>query len=214
MKKILTGALALVLLAGAAQAQSKQDTSFHHHKRGHEMMMKQLNLTSAQQAQLKSIHENERKDMQALQNNTGSVTGDQLRAQKKALHKKYHEQVQNILTPAQRDQLKKLHEQRKEKGNKKGQWRKDGKAVSKRGAWQKQLNLTPEQQDQITTMRTDLRSQVQSVRNDQSLTPDQKREKIHSLMKGQMEKFKSVLTQDQIEKLQSLRKEHQAKNTK
>lgn len=213
MKRILTGALALVLLAGAAQAQSKQDTSFHHRKGGHEMMMKQLNLTSAQQAQLKSIHENERKEMQALQNNTSSVAADQLRAQRKALHKKYHDQVQNILTPAQKDQLKKLHEQRKERGNEKAQWRKD-KAVTGRGEWQKMLNLTPGQQDQLTTMRTDLKSQVQSIRNDQSLTQDQKREKIHTLMKDQQEKFKSVLTQDQIEKLQSLRKERQAKNTK
>ena len=97
---------------------------------------------------------------------------------------------------------------------KKGQWKKEGKAVTKRGDFQKQLNLTPEQQDQLTKMRTDVKGQVQSIRNDQSLTQDQKKEKIHSLMKDQQEKFKSVLTQDQIEKLQSLRKEHQAKNTK
>jgi Spy/CpxP family protein refolding chaperone len=214
MKKILTGALALMLFAGAAQAQSKQDTSFRHHKGGHEMMMKQLNLTANQQTQLKSIHENERKEMLALKSNTSSVTADQLKAQRKELHKKYHDQMQNILTPAQKDQLKKLKAEHKGEHGKKGQWKKDGKAVTKRGDFQKQLNLTPEQQDQLTKMRTDVKGQVQSIRNDQSLTQDQKKEKIHSLMKDQQEKFKSVLTQDQIEKLQSLRKEHQAKNTK
>jgi Spy/CpxP family protein refolding chaperone len=213
MKKILTGALAFVLFAGAAQAQAKQDTSFHHHRGGHEMMMKQLNLTPDQQAQLKSIHENERTEMLALKNNTASLSADQLKAQRKELHKKYHEQFENILTPSQKDQLKKLRAERKEKFGKKGNW-KNGKAFAKRAEIQKQLNLTPEQKDQLTKMRTDLRSQVQSIRNDQSLTQDQKKEKIHSLMKDQREKFKSVLTQDQIEKLQSLRKERQNKETK
>lgn len=213
MKRILTGALALVLFAGAAQAQSKQDSSFHHRKGGHEMIMKQLNLTPDQQAKLKAIRANEHKDMQALKSNT-SLTADQSKAQRKELHKKYHDQMQTVFTPAQKDQLKKLKTERKHEVGKKGQWKKNGKGFAKKAELQKQLNLTPEQQNQLTKMRTDLRGQVQSIRNDQSLTQDQKKEKIHSLMKDQHEKFKSVLTKDQLDKLQSLKKEHQSKNTR
>lgn len=218
MKRILTGALALVLFAGAAQAQSKQDTSFRHHKGGREMMMKQLNLTSDQQAQLKSIHANERKEMEALK--TKSLTADQLKEQRKALHKKYLDQAQTVFTPAQKDQLKKLRAERKENGGKKGQWSKsgqgrDGKGFAKRGEnFQKELNLTQAQKNQLSKMRTDMKSQVQSIRNDNSLSQDQKKEKIHSLMKDQHEKFKSVLTKEQVEKLQSMKKEHRAKDTK
>ena len=213
MKRIITGALALVLIAGAAQAQSKQDTSFRHHKGGHEMAMKQLNLTSDQQTKLKSIRDNERKEMQALKSNT-SLTADQQQAQRKELHKKYRDQMQSVFTPAQKDQLKKMKAERKERVGKKGDWKKGGKDFAKRDNFQKELNLTPAQKDQLTKMRTDLRSQMQSVRNDQSLTQDQKKEKIHSLMKDQQQKFKSVLTKDQVEKLQSLRKERQDRNTK
>lgn len=212
MKKILTGALAFVLFAGAAQAQTKQDSSWHH-KGGHEMVMKQLNLTPDQQAQLKSIHENEHKEMQALKNNT-SLTADQLKAQRKELHKKYHDQMQTVFTPAQKDQLKKLRADRKDKMAKKGEWKKGGDRFAKKGEFQKQLNLTQAQQDQLKQMRTDLKSQMESIRNDQSLTQDQKKQKMHSLMQDQREKFKSVLTKEQIEKLQSLRKEHKAANTK
>jgi Spy/CpxP family protein refolding chaperone len=214
MKRILTGALAFMLFAGATQAQTKQDTSIHHHRDGHEMAMKQLNLTPDQQARLKSIHEDERKEMQTLKSNT-SLTADQLKEQRKELHKKYHDQMQSVLTPAQKDQLKKLQSQRKEKGAKKGQWGKDRKDFARKGAGlENQLNLTPEQKDQLAKMRADVKSQIESIRNDQSLTQDQKKEKIHSIMKDQQEKFKSVLTQEQIEKLQSLRKEREAKNTK
>lgn len=213
MKKILTGALAIVLFAGAAQAQSKQDTSFHHHRDGREMAMKQLNLTSDQQAQLKKIHESEHQDMQALKNNS-SLSADQLKAQRQDLHKKYHEQMQSVFTPSQKEQLKKLRADRKENGNKRGQWKKDGKGFAGRADFQKELNLTDVQKTQLSQLRTDFKGQMQSIRNDQSLTQDQKKEKIHSLMKDQHEKMKTVLTKEQVEKLQSLRKEHKAKDTK
>lgn len=116
MKRILTGALALMLFAGLAQAQAKQDTSGHNHKTNQEMMMKQLNLTSDQQLQLKAIRDNERKEMQAFK--TKSLTADQLKTQRKELHKKYHDQMQSVLTPAQKDQMKKMRAEKKEKRGK------------------------------------------------------------------------------------------------
>jgi Spy/CpxP family protein refolding chaperone len=213
MKRILTGAFALLLFAGAAQAQTKQDSSRHNHRDGHEMMMKQLNLTADQQAKLKTIHQNERKEMESLK--TKSLTADQSKTQRKELHKKYKDQMQSVFTPAQKDQLKKLRAERKENGGKKGEWKKGGKGFAKRGTdFQKELNLTQAQKDQLTKLRTDTKTQVQSIRDDQSLTQDQKKEKIHSLMKNQQEQFKSVLTKDQVEKLQTVKKERQARNTK
>lgn len=125
MKRILTGALALMLFTGWAQAQAKQDTSRHNHKANQEMMMKQLNLTSDQQLQLKAIRDNERKETQALK--TKSLTADQLKTQRKGLHKKYHDQMQSVLTPAQKDQMKKMRAEKK----------KDGKAVTKQSSYLK-----------------------------------------------------------------------------
>jgi Spy/CpxP family protein refolding chaperone len=85
----------------------------------------------------------------------------------------------------------------------------------KRGAeLQKQLNLTQDQKDRLSKLRVDAKSQAQSIRNDQSLSQDQKKEKMQSLRKDQQEKFKSVLTKEQLDKLQSLKKDHQSKNTK
>lgn len=213
MKRILTGALALVLFAGAAQAQTKKDTAGFHHRQGREMMAQQLNLTVDQQAKLKSIHDAQRKEMEALK--TKSLTPDQVKEQRKALHKKYKEQWQSVLTPAQKDQMKKLQAERKEKGGKKGEWKKGGKNISKRGGeFQKDLNLTQAQKDQLSKLRTDSRSEVESIRKDQSLTQDQKKEKIQSIMKDQQEKFKSVLTKEQVEKMESARKERRDRVTK
>jgi Spy/CpxP family protein refolding chaperone len=213
MKKILTGALALVLFAGAAQAQTKKDTASFHHRQGREMMAQQLNLTADQQTKLKSIHDAQRKEMEALK--TKSLTADQSKEQRKALHKKYQEQRQSVLTPAQKDQMKKLQAERKQKAGKNGQWKKGGKDFGKRGGeFKKDLNLTQAQKDQLSKLRTDSRSQMESIRNNQSLTQDQKKEKIHSLRKDQQEKFKSVLTKEQVEKLESARKQRQDRVTK
>jgi Spy/CpxP family protein refolding chaperone len=213
MKRILTGALALVLFAGAAQAQSKQDSSWHGHKGGHEMMARQLNLTADQKAQMKTIHESQRKDMEALK--TQSLTADQLKTQRQEIHKKYQQQMQSVLTPAQRDQMAKFRAERKQNGAGKGQWKNNGQAFHKRNAeLQKELNLTQAQKDQLSKMRADVRSQMQSIRNDQSLTHDQKKEKMHSIRKDQKEKFKSVLTKEQQDKLKEIRKEHKDAVTK
>jgi Spy/CpxP family protein refolding chaperone len=213
MKRILTGALALVLFAGAAQAQTKKDSAGFHHRQGREMMAQQLNLTADQQAKLKTVHDAQRKEMEALK--TKSLTADQSKEQRKALHKKYRDQVQSVLTPAQKDQMKKLQAQRKEKGGRKGHWKKDGKEITKRGgAFQKNLDLTQAQKDQLSKMRTDSKGQKESIRNDQSLTKAQKKEKMQSLMKDQQEKFKSVLTKEQVEKMESARKERQDRVTR
>lgn len=211
MKRILTGALALVLFTGAAQAQLKQDTAKVHHRGNRNMMMKQLNLTSDQQAKLKSIHEAEKKDMQSLKENK-SLSADQLKSQRHELHKKYQAQTRSVFTPSQQEQLQKMKADKKEGFRKDGQ-KKDGKHLAKRKL-KKQLNLTQDQKDQLAKMRAAIKSQVNSVRSNNSLTEDQKKEKMHSIRKDQREKFQSVLTKEQSEKLQSLKKEREAKITK
>src|SRR5215203_4638698 len=184
MKRILTGALVFMLFAGSAQAQSKQDTARHHHKDGREMMAKQLNLTAEQQAKLKTIHENERKEMDGLK--AKSLTADQFKTQRQDLHKKYQDQMQLVLTPAQKAQMETFKAERKKNGGKKGQWQKGGKDMTKRGGdFQKELKLTQTQKDELSKMRAEAKSQVQSVRNDQSLTQDQKKEKMQSLKKDE-----------------------------
>jgi Spy/CpxP family protein refolding chaperone len=201
MKKILTGALAFVLFAGAAQAQTK-DSSWHHNKGGQHTGMKQLNLTEDQKAKLKAIHDRERQEMKSL--NTGSVTSDQSKAKRQELHKKYKAEIESVLTAEQRQQMQKMHADRKAGKNGKG---KNGKDFSKRGDFQKQLNLTQAQQDKMAELRKSSKSQFESIKNDKSLTDSQKKEKFQAIRKQQQEEMKSILTKEQLEKMQSFRKD-------
>src|SRR5215213_566025 len=211
MKKLITGALVLALAMGAAQAQTSTPEKENTHKREHKMnKLDGLNLTEDQKAKLKSLHEEQKKEMQANKSAT--------KEQRMELHKKYQAQMESILTPEQKQQLDNLKEERKASGKKAGFKRGDDfskKGNFKRGAdFQKELGLTQDQEDRMAKIRTDFRSQFEALRSDKSLTEEQRKSKFRDLMKAQQDQTKSVLSKEQVEKMQSLRKERSAKNTK
>jgi Spy/CpxP family protein refolding chaperone len=213
MKKIITSALVLALTIGAAQAQTTptQDKGKHAKKEYKMHAMKQLNLTPDQKTRMKALHQEQKKEMEALKNDKTAT-----REQIQQLHKKYEEQMQAILTPDQRQQLEKMKEERMAKGKQggfeKGKGQKEG---LKHGAdLQKELGLSQDQQAKVEKIRTDYRGQFDALRNDNSLSKEEKRTKMHELMKKQQEEMKTVLTQEQIEKMKTLRKERSSRSTK
>ena len=224
MKRIFTGALTLLLFAGAAQAQTKD--SVRHHRGGREHVAKQLNLTADQQEKLKAIRKSQHEEMKALKENT-SLTAEQQKAKRAELHKKYADQSTAIYTPAQKEQMEKMKAEWKAKGKeakkgakrdaKKGEGHKHGKgskAHRKGGDFAKDLNLSDAQKSQVAKLRSDFKAQFESVRNDKSLSEEQKKAKMKSLKEEQKTQMKSILTKEQIEKAKAAKKEHKAKRTK
>ncbi|HEX2608875.1 MAG TPA: hypothetical protein VHK91_15935 [Flavisolibacter sp.] len=217
MKKIFTGIMAFMLLAGAASAQTTEKAK--EHKGQHGKMMSQLNLTADQQSRFKALHEQQKKEMEALKANT-ALTADQQKTKRKELHESYKTQYQSILTADQKAQFEKAKADRKAH---KKDWKKEGRKgdragkgqFGKRGAdFQKELGLTPDQQERMDKVRASYKGQFESLRNDPSLAADQKKAKMKELMKSQQNKFKSILTKEQLEKMQSLRKERGNRTSK
>jgi Spy/CpxP family protein refolding chaperone len=201
MKKILTSALAIVLFVGASQAQSNAPANDHH--RGGKGMMKSLNLTEAQKTQFKSLHEAEKKDLEALKG-SGNVTPEQ----RKAIHEKYRSQFDALLTPEQRDQMKKAMQERKAEGGAKGARGSEGKGgnFGKQQAFYKdQLNLSPDQETKMKGIFQDFQAKAKDIRANTSLSADQKKEQMHSLAQQLREQSKTVLTADQLKKMEDMR---------
>ncbi|HEU4469775.1 MAG TPA: hypothetical protein VFR58_01710 [Flavisolibacter sp.] len=213
MKKIFTGALAFILFTGAAQAQTK-DSARHGGKARQEMLTKQLNLTADQQSRLAAIRQEQRKEFESLKNN-GSLSREELQVKRKELHKKYTEQAAAVYTPAQKEQLAKMKSEWKAR-HKEGS--RDGKAKDRGGkrghGADGALNLSQEQKSKMSELRTQFRSQAESIRNDKALTDAQKKEKMTVLRQQQQEQFKAVLTPEQVERMKSMKKDRQARNTK
>lgn len=66
-----------------------------------------------------------------------------------------------------------------------------------RGEMMDQLNLSPDQKSQMKSLRESNKQQRDEIKNDASLTQDQKRARMKELYKSQSEKMNSILTPDQ-----------------
>ncbi len=72
----------------------------------------------------------------------------------------------------------------------------------------KELNLTSDQKIQIEAIRKQARESMKAVRNDTSLTEDQKREKGREIMKTAVDQERAILTPEQQAKQKELREKH------
>ena len=78
-----------------------------------------------------------------------------------------------------------------------------------RGArFAQELNLTPDQQEALKSIRQNEKQQFQAIKNDSSLTPDQKKAKTKDLRKSSHEQMMAKLTPEQQQKFKVMRKEH------
>jgi Spy/CpxP family protein refolding chaperone len=217
MKKIITSALVLALAFGSAQAQK---TSGHkgkgYNKENRMGGYDKLNLTADQKSRLDALKATYKQQAADLKNNT-QLSDEQRKTRKNELHQNFKSQADAILTPVQKEQLSQMKANRTAK-NKHANFKgaKGNKmAMGARGeGLQKELNLSQDQQAKMTQIRTETRTKMQALRNDNSLSQDQKRAKMQELMKSQQEQVKTILTKEQIEKMESVRKERSARFTR
>lgn len=219
MKKIIASALVLSLSIGAVQAQStpaKEKKEFKKDKKaGH---MQDLNLSEDQKARMKTIREAQRAEMKAMKD--ASLTKEQSKAKRKEIHEKYRSQVQAVLNAEQKAKMEQMQAKRKEAG-KNGQFKKERRADGAKGlnrikgqSFGRNLDLTTEQQAKMKAIREEYKGQIEALRADKSTDKDQKRARMQELMKNQQAQMKSVLTKEQIEKLESSKKQRPQRNTK
>ena len=91
-----------------------------------------------------------------------------------------------------------------------------GKERSQRGLekMKTQLNLTDDQVSKLKASHDSFAAKAQEIRNNSSLTSDQKKEQFKELAKQQKEETKSILTKDQLQKMQELHKDRSSSSVK
>ena len=70
------------------------------------------------------------------------------------------------------------------------------------------LNLTDQQKADLKSIRENERQQAQAIKNDTSLTAEQKKAKFKELRKSSHEQMMAKLSPEQQQKFQEMRKEH------
>lgn len=189
---LATLAIAQAAPTPAPQGQKRQWTK----GQGMQQMAQRLNLTADQQAKLKSLRESQRQQMQAIKQDT-TLTQEQKREKFQQLRAANHEQMLGILTPEQQAQMKQMRA---------GKMRRMAYGRGfQAGRMAGALNLTDAQKQQMKPIFQATRQQVQAVRQDTTLTPQQKREKVKEIRQNQMAQVKSILTPEQQQKMEQLR---------
>jgi Spy/CpxP family protein refolding chaperone len=159
---------------------------------GFEQMAQQLNLTDQQKTQIQGFRKAGHEQAQSIRQDT-SLTQEQKRDKFRELRASTHQQVLGVLTPEQQQQMKQFREQHRGMGAGLGY-----------GPMAK-LNLTDDQRAKIQPILQSSRQQAEAVRNDTTLTPDQKHAKMREIHQGAMTQMNSLLTPEQQQQLQQMR---------
>jgi len=204
MKKIILSALVLSLTF-ALKAQeiperkAERPMMMHGQHKGHHAMagMEKLNLTDAQKEQFKTQRESFRKQMEELKKND-NITVKEWKSRMETLKKDQRTKMQSILTSDQKAQLEKM------KAEHKAMNEIDAKARMEK--MKLHLGLTDEQAARMKKSHTEMAEKMKALREDDKMDAEKKKEKMKELMEKQKEQMKSILTEEQMKKLQEDRK--------
>lgn len=215
MKKLSLSILAIAITFTSIFAQEKADSSFqkkgahdfNHHpghmKRGPHADFSKLNLSKEQQDALVKINSDYRSSITELRKKESTTTVSDYKAQMKALNKKRHESVQNVFTPEQKEQLTKMRAERKAKFDSVGKGRHQKMKAD--------LGLSTEQSEKMKALRETTHTKIKAIKENQTLTDSEKKQQVMAAFKQQHEDMKSILTPEQIKKLESGGKRHARK---
>lgn len=216
MKKIVLGLFALTLTVGA-MAQATEKKEHWKHENGREFgqrgegMFEKLNLTDAQKAQVKQINENFKTRMSAFKSDATS-TPEELKEKRQSLIKEHRQQLLAVLTPEQRKQAESFKAEFKDK---RGDFsEREGAGFGRFREITKDLGLTADQNAKITSIETNMRNELKAVEQNSSLSIDAKKAQKKDIFKKYREEFKSVLTEEQKDKLKSKIKDRREKSDK
>lgn len=120
MKKVFLFVTAALLFAATSNAQVQRNSSNSQrvqsdsarHARS-EKMMNELNLSQDQKTQIKSLHQENKQQRDAIKNDA-SLTPDQKKQKMKELHQSQSEKMNSILTPDQQVKRKQMMAERKQ----------------------------------------------------------------------------------------------------
>ena len=197
MKKIVLAALvgAFALSASAQDIPGRKSDGYKPHAKTRmngKKQMEGLNLTEDQKAQFKSLNAEHRKQMEELKKQD-NITVKESKERMAKLRKDHREKTQALLTAEQKEQIKKNAEARKVKSQE--------MAAKQKERMKTRLGLSDDQSAKLEKQRKETGEQMKAIRENKSLTEEQKKEQMKSLHKKNQESMKSILTPEQLEKM-------------
>jgi hypothetical protein len=204
MKRIMISLFALTFLAGSASAQEKAKMKGRHHHRHHgEMMVKKLGLSEDQQKQAKAFREDFGKKMKELNKNE-KITVKEMRDKKYALRKELRSKMDGLLTTEQKNKMAQFKAEHQAKSEEHF-----NKHLDK---MKSELALTNAQVEQMRTQRETMQAKMKALRENESLSREQKKEQMLALHNEAKEQRKKIFSAEQLKKLEEMKKKRMENN--
>ncbi len=209
MKNILVTLLAVAAISFSATAQEKREMKHDGKREGmHGMMQKhhrgmfmakELNFSEDQKKQAKANQEEFHKKMKELNSNE-NITVKEQRDRKAALMKEQKAKMDALLTPEQKAKVEQMKADRKAKGEERF-----SKHLDK---MKSELGLSETQVSQLKTQRESMQSRFKAIKENESLSREQKRDQLMALKSEAKEQHKKILSADQLKKMEEMKKKH------
>lgn len=151
-----------------------------------------VQLSAEQKQQLHELRATAR-DQAAIIRNDQTLTAEQKQSKLKALRASTREQMKAVLTPDQQKAFAANRDARKQRMAAK-------------------LGLTPDQQSKMKDLFTSTRQQRQAVLANSALTNEQKQAQLSQIRQTAKAQLATILTPDQLSKMQQMRKMHHRGN--
>src|SRR4051794_28602659 len=191
-------------LAQTGDSMLQKQHEFHNRQAGKNF--EKLHLTDDQKAQIKTLNQSFRAQMQDLDKGATN-SDDQLKEKRRALIKEHREKVEAILTPEQRKQAEEMKHELEPEGK--------GEMLGHRfEEMTKDLNLTPEQAAKMKDLNSAFRNNIMSLHQNTSLSHEEKKDQMKTLMKKHKADMESLLTDEQKQQLKNSRKNRQKEAVK
>ncbi|MBC7936763.1 MAG: hypothetical protein H7Y86_15535 [Rhizobacter sp.] len=208
MKKLIVLSLVLASIGFTASAQERRDVKTPGTEGKMKMQdkktMQELNLTEAQKTQLKAEREASKAQLEAIKNDA-SLTDQQKAEKAKAIHQEQKNKMQALLTTEQKAKLEESKKAAKADGKEMGEKKKQA---------YKDLNLSTEQSAKLKAQRDASKSKIDAIKTNSSLSEEQKKAQVKEVMKSSKADMKNILTEEQMKKMQEMKKQKHGKGIK
>jgi len=204
MKKVIIPLFALLILTVTANAQGKMGKKGHQRNQHHGMMMaKQLNFSEDQKKQAKTINTDFHKKMRELNKNE-AITVKEMRDRRASLLKERKSKMDGLLTAEQKTKKAQLIAAQKAKA--------ELQFTNHLAKMKTKLSLTDNQVAAMRSQRSSNRANMEKIKNNESLSREQKRDQMMTLKTEAKEQRKKIFTTDQIKKMEEMKKNRMDKN--
>jgi len=200
------GIMAMALLVNISVfAQSEKGK--HHSKKGERKLnhlSEEFDLSESQKVELKKIFDDTRQQMMVLKNTDAQV--EDKRAKAKAIKEAAHGKVLNVIGSENAEKLATMHKERMErKGDKRGKMDPAKMAEHKSAKMKADLKLSDKQTADVKRILEVQGISNKSIREDASLSKEQKMKQIKADRKDLKEKLSKVLTKEQMAQMKEKR---------